>query len=302
VSFEPILLAPEEVAEEIYPYRRVWQTSWLEILVLLFGVVLILLLTDILHILPDNLGNDLLPRLGIALLPFGAWLLFSYRGERRALQPRPGLLGIVVLGALVANGIAVPLEERLFVPDQWLPHNGFFGRVLGYMLTLGFTAEFLKYAVLRYTVWPQRFHQRLDGIAYALAVSLGFATVYNVRFALFADASLPATALRVASFTFSHLAIGLIIGFALAELRIGHPPVFWLPMNLLLASFVSGLFYAFRNLAIVSGLGVGSTASAPIRGLILALGLVTIMFFIMAFLIESADARMEALTGRRHAL
>jgi RsiW-degrading membrane proteinase PrsW (M82 family) len=301
VSFEPILLAPEEIAEEIYPYRRVWQTSWLEILVLLFGVVLILLLTDILHILPDDL-SDPLPRLGIALLPLGAWLVFSYRGERRALQPRPALLGIVVLGALVANGIAVPLEERLFVPDQWLPQSGFFGRVIGYMLTVGFTAEFLKYAVLRYSVWPHRFNQRLDGIAYALAVSLGYATVYNLRFALYTEATLPATALRVASFTFSHLAIGLIIGFALAELRIGRPPVFWLPVNLLLAAFLSGLYYAFRNLAIVGGLNVGSTASAPIRGFALAVGLVMIMFFTVAFLVESADARMEALTGRRHAL
>lgn len=301
MSFEPILLAPEETAEEIYPYRRVWQTSWLEILVLLFGVVLIIVLTDILHVLPDDL-SDPLPRMGIALLPLGAWFVFSYRGERRAMQPRPGLLGIVVLGGLVANGIAIPLEERLFVPDQWLPQSGFFGRVLGYMFTLGFTTEFLKYAVLRYTVWPHRFNQRLDGIAYALAVSLGFATVYNLHFALYTETTLPATALRVTSNTFSHLAIGLLIGFFLAELRIGRPPVFWLPMGLMLAAFLSGLYYAFRNLAIVGGLNVGSTASAPIRGLALALGLVTVMFFIVAFLVESADARMEALTGRRQAL
>ena len=143
---------------------------------------------------------------------------------------------------------------------------------------------------------------RLDGIAYAMAAAVGYAVVLNLHAALYTDASLVATALRVASNTFSHVAIGLIMGFFLAELRLGRPPVFWLPLGLLLASFLSGLYYAFRNIAIVGGLGVGSTGSAPLRGLALALGLVIILFAVLAFIIESSDARMEALTGRRQAL
>jgi hypothetical protein len=49
-------------------------------------------------------------------------------------------------------------------------------------------------------------------------------------------------------------------------------------------------------------LSVTGTASAPIRGLALASGLVVIMFAVFAFLIDSADRRMEAVIGRRKAL
>lgn len=299
MSFGPILLAPEAEIEEIYPYRRVWRTGWLEAGGLFFVVIVIFVLTDFLGLLPAI--THPLPKVGIALLPLAAWFMFSYRGERRAIQPRPGLIGVLVIGALAANGVAVPLEENLFLLDRWLPQQGFFGRVLGYMTTAGVTAEFLKYAVLRYTVWPGRIRQRVDGVAYAMAVSLGFALVYNLRAALFTDATFSAVALRVASLTFSHVAIGAVMGFFLSELLIGRVPVFWLPLGLGLVSFLSGLYYAFRNIAIVSGLSVAGTGSAPVRGLLLAFGLVAVTYTIVSFIIESADTRMEALTGRRHA-
>jgi RsiW-degrading membrane proteinase PrsW (M82 family) len=298
LSFEPILLAPEEEAEERYPYRRVWRSAWLEVLVLLAAVVLVYVAVAVFGAAPGGTGA----KVSLALLPLGAWLVFSWWAEQRALQPRDGLLGVVILGALVANAVAVPLQARLFELDRWLPNQGFFGRVLGYMFTLGFAGEFLKYLVLRYTVWPERFTQRLDGIAYALAASVGYAVVLNARFALYTDATLDATALRVASITFSHLAIGPVIGLFLAELRIGHTPIFWLPLGLMIAAFLSGLYYAFYTLAIVSGIGIGSTGSAPVRGLLLAFGVVSLMFVAIAFIVENADTRMEALTGSRRTL
>lgn len=300
MSFEPIMLAPEEEAQELYPYRRVWRTAGLEVGTLLL-VTAGLLGADMFGF--GLTGLPQLPlKLGVAMLPLLVWFAFSYRGERRAQIPRSGLVGVLIVGALVANAIAVPLEETVFTPERWLPRQGFFGRLLGYMFTMGFTAEFLKYLVLRYMVWPQRFYQRLDGVAFALAVSVGYALVYNVRFALYTDASLVATALRVCSVTYSHLAVGLVVGFFLAELRISRPPVFWLPAGLFAAAFLSGLYYAFRGIAVSGGLSVFSAGSHPVRGLALALGLVVVTFVSFAFIIESMDARMEALTGRRQAL
>lgn len=301
MSFEPILLAPEEEPVEVYPYRRVWQTTWLEVIVLFLVAALVYAGTHFLNLLPVTL-RDANGRLALALLPLAAWLLISYRGERRAAQPRPHLLSVLILGVLVANAIAVPLTERLFVPTRWLPEQGFFGRVLAYAFTIGFAAEFLKYAVLRYTVWVGYFRQRLDGAAYALAVSLGFATVLNVRYALDGDATVVATGLWVASNTFAHLATGLVVGFFLSELRTGRPPVIWMPAGLLMAAFLSGVHYGFRGIAIISGLGIGATASRPIGGLLLSFAFVAVMLFVFAFLIQSADERQEAVAGRRELL
>ena len=297
MSFD-IPLAPVEEQEEFYPYRRVWRTSWFEALVV-FGVVAVLVvLSDFLGVLPST-SREPLFKLGLALLPVAAWFFFSYVGEQRVLEPRTGLLGVLVLGALVASGIIIPLEEQVFGSERWLAEVPFFGRVSGYMLTVGFASEFLKYVVLRYSVWPGRFTQRLDGIAYALAVSTGFALVFNLDAALTADATVLATAYRVASITFSNLAVGVIMGFFLAELQIGRVPVFWIPLGLVIAALIRGLYFAFRGVAIVGGLQVGATASSPWRGLLLAMGLLSVMYTVVSFVISNADARMALAGGVR---
>lgn len=301
MSFDPILLTPEAQQEDIYPFRRVWRTSSIEAIILFVVVAAIYVATAFAGVAPPS-ALEQPGKIGLALLPLGTWMVFSYWGERRALQPREGMLGMVVLGALAASGAAIPLEESLFVPDRWLPNQGFFGQVLGYMFTLGFSAEFLKYAVMRYSIWPRQFNQRLDGVAYAMAVATGFALVLNLRIALDIDVTLQATALRVASITLSHVAIGVIAGAFLAELKIGRPPIFWVPMGLLIAAAVSGLYYAFRNVAVVGSLSIASTGYAPLRGLLLAGGLMIVVYAISAFVIESADTRMEALTGRRQTI
>jgi len=298
LSFEPILLAPEEEPVEVYPYRRVWQTTWLEVLLLFVVVAFVYAATLFVDLLPVGL-RDTRGKLALALLPLAAWLLISYRGERRALEPRPHLLSVLLLGALVANAVVMPLSERLFVPDRWLPPQGFFGRVLGYTFTVGFAGVFLRYAVLRYTVWETHFRQRLDAAAYALAASVGFAVILNVRYALDTDATVVATGLWVASNTFVHLATGLVIGFFLGELRVSRPPVVWMPAGLLMAAALGGLHYGFRGIAIVSGLGVGATASRPIGGLALSFALIAALLLIFAFLIQSADERQQTAAGRR---
>ena len=300
MSFEPILLAPEEEVEEIYPYRRVWRTSWQEITMLALAVGALWVLGDLLAIIPNASAS--LPRISIALLPFMLFLWYSYRAERRVPQPRPYLLALVILGALAANGVAVPLEERLYEPDRWLPLVGFFARATGYALTVGFTAAFLQYLVLRYSIWPDRIRQRQDGVAYGLAIALGFALVYNIRAALLPDVTLVATALRVASYTFSYLAMGALIGFFMAELIMGRVPIFWLPFGLFFTALISGLYYAFRAVAILGGLSLAGTGSSPIRGLMLAFGLVAVVFLITAFIIENADTRAAHASGRREAL
>lgn len=300
MSFEPILLAPEETIEEIHPYRRVWRTSWIEAAILFVAVSAIWVLGALLGTVPDTAAP--LPRMGIALLPLAAWLLISYRGERRAPQRRRQVLAVLVLGGLVANAIIAPLEERLFEPDLWLTQSGFFGRVLGYTFTTGITTAFLLYMAIRYSVWPDRIRQRQDGIAYGLAGAIGIATIFSVRAVLYTDATLVATALRVASITYAHLAIGALVGFFMAELVIGRVPIFWLPFGLGFSAFIGGLYYAFRAVAIVGGLSVAGTGSSPIRGLALAFGLVAAVYLIVAFIIDSADTRQSHAAERREYL
>lgn len=283
------LLSPEEEVDEIYPYRRVWRSLILE-MVLLFVLMIGVFVAIQFEVVEDTyLG---LLGTGVVFAPLGFFLIVSIRGERRAFQPRERLLTIVLVSAIVANGVAVPLVNLIFTPDQWLPEAGFFTRIFGYMLTLGVTAEFLKYAVVRYTVWPNAIRTRLDGVAYGVAAALGYATVFNLRDMFLEQPNLSAGTFQVVTTVYWHISIGAILGYFLAELAIGKPSLIWLPLGLFIASFLNGIYAAFRGIAIVSGLG-----SRAIGGVLVITGFSIVVLGIMSFLIESADRRVSEQTG-----
>src|SRR5579859_4523234 len=172
MSVRPTLLTPYDVPREVYPYRRVWRTALIEIGLLVALTAVVMLAMRVTH---ATLGDTTRHVIGLilALVPLGLWLAISYRGERHVPQPRARLLLVVLLSALLANAIGVPVVDRLFSVDQWLPTASAVTRMIGYTLIAGFTMEFLKFAVLRYSVWEEHIKTRQDGIAYSLAAAVG---------------------------------------------------------------------------------------------------------------------------------
>src|SRR5262249_22778486 len=134
--------------------------------------------------------------LAFALLPPILWVFISYRGERRVRAPRVRLLTVAVLGFLVANALVVPLTDRLLNVDQWLSNASGLLRIVGYTLAVGIPQEFAKYAAVRYSVWPGVYRNRIDGIAYAIAAAVGYATALNLNAALGVPLDPSAIALR----------------------------------------------------------------------------------------------------------
>ncbi len=285
------LLAPTEESGEPFPYRRVWRPLTLELGLLATAVLFIIFATR-LGILADTYSRPL--SAGFALLPLAAFWFFSVRRENRALEPRQGLVAVLFLSIVMANGIAVPIISEVFTPERWLPGAGFFNRILGYAFTVGILSEFIKYAVVRYTMWPNRFRIRLDGIAYSTAAALGFATVLNLRLVFYDELTLSSAAVNILTNVYIHIAIGAVIGYFLGELAIGTPSAIWLPIGLVSAAMLSGIHFAFRGIAISSGLG-----SRTLGGLFLVIGISAAILGILSFIIESADARMADKLGVR---
>lgn len=294
--FDYQLLSPEEAAEEIYPYRRVWRALTTE-MALLWAVVTAILLAELFGIVPNGYNPVLL--LILALLPLALFYWISVRREQTVLQPRTQLLKVVLYSMILTNGVAITATNIIFTPTIWLPEAGFFGRLFGYMFTLGILAEFSKYAVVRYTVFPDHFRIRLDGIAYSIAAALGYAAVLNLRFVLLEEPTLTAAAIRILVNNFSHIAIGAVMGYFLGELAIEEPPLYWLPLGLVIGAFLSGSYAAFRIITIVSSLNVDSTANRPIGAVFLVIGFAIAILGAAAFLIESADARTADRRGER---
>ena len=291
-TFDTSLLPPLDEDEESRPaYRRVWRTTMIETLVLIIGTLVVNLAASLLNIHVDVAQRPPVTA-ALALTPLGLWFLFSWRGERRALNPRNDLVAVLVVSLLVANAVAGPFIEVFIEPGRWLNSLPGISRILGYMVTVGLAVETLKYLVLRYMAWPGRFQQRIDSIAYGLVVSLAFATVFNLRFALLEGGAQPgAAAIRIVSTVLAHEGIGLIVSYRLMTLKQGRGGMLSLSIGLLFASFLYGVYVAFRAGFTVSAFGIGATANAPLLGFGFSVAFGLFLFAVHAFLISSADAR-----------
>ncbi|MDX9755138.1 MAG: PrsW family glutamic-type intramembrane protease [bacterium] len=108
------------------------------------------------------------------LLAFGPgifWLWYFYRKDRLEPEPKMLVLQMFVLGMLVV--IPCALLELLY------PWNNLFLLVVGAPVI----EEMGKFLVVRYTVYKdQEFDEPMDGIIYAAAVALGFASLENLMY------------------------------------------------------------------------------------------------------------------------
>ena len=292
MSIRPALLSPFDAPQNVYPFRRIWRTALIEV-GLLVGIAAVLVLAA--RFTPITLSdtNRQLIGFGLALLPLLLWLVISYRSERRAARPRARLPLVLFLTAVLANAIGVPLVDQVFSVDSWLPAAGAISRLLGYALIFGFTCEFLKFAVMRYTVWESYIVTRQDGIAYSMAAAIGYATVLNTNFVLSQISDPAAVAARVVGTTLSQMAIGLLVGLALAELRLGNPAIVALPVSAGIAALLHGIFVVARSTLVVGTFSERASGNAPAGGIIVGVVMVLVLFGLVGFLIRTADVRAK---------
>ncbi len=119
----------------------------------------------------------------MAGIPAVFWLGFFYLMDRHEPEPKQLVVGVCVLGALVAAPLA-DFVQHAAVPAIALEQQGLsafsIDRVLYAILVIGLTQEMCKYAVVRYTVYMSReFDEPMDGIVYMMACGTGFAVWVN---------------------------------------------------------------------------------------------------------------------------
>jgi RsiW-degrading membrane proteinase PrsW (M82 family) len=296
-TFDPRLLTPPQEEEEVYPFRPVWRSIVIENGLLLTLALVLLVAVTLLHMqIPQRFWSIL----GVlfALAPLLFWLGFSWWPERFVPQPRSRLLALVVISALAANAVGIPLIKQFFQVDRWLPLSSAAVRIVGYVFTVGFVQEVIKYLTVRYVVWPDMFRTRLDGVAYSVACAIGYATVVNLDYAISSSASPDVVALRVFSTMALHTATALILGFGFAELCFGFPSVFLMALLVALCALVTGIFLPVRaglvNASFV--LGVGTTR--PLFGLGFSALVLVVVLFAISFLFAQAERQSrEAMRG-----
>jgi protease PrsW len=207
----------------------------------------------------------------LALVPAAIWLVFFYMQDRVEPEPKGFVLAIFALGALLAAAIGIPALENVFRVSQWI-YRDTLTTILGGILVVGFTQEYLKYAAVRYSIYnSDEFDEPTDGVIYATAAGLGFATVLNINFVVSnGGVDLGAGVIRIAVVALAQASFSGITGYFLGRAKFESEPIWWMPLGITLAATFNGLFHWFLGVLTRPTITLSGATSNVWMGLVLA--------------------------------
>jgi RsiW-degrading membrane proteinase PrsW (M82 family) len=200
----------------------------------------------------------------LAGVPAALWLGFFYLLDRHEPEPKDFVIGVFVLGALIAAPVSDFLlryvaPEPALVARAVTPFTA--DRIIHAVLVLGLGQELCKYVVVRYTIYSSaEFDEPMDGVVYMMAAGTGFAVWVNYH--AFADLShevfLSTAAAMAVVTTLAHASFAGVLGYVLGRAKFTRrtPLVrtFLLFVGLMLAATLNGQFQLVEVWISTSGL------------------------------------------------
>jgi RsiW-degrading membrane proteinase PrsW (M82 family) len=260
--------------------RSVWASGVVQIVGLLLFVGLVAGLVSVTDLALDG-PVLVLAGVVLALIPALLWLGFFYQQDRLEPEPKRFILGVFLLGGLLANAVGIPVVRDLFRAQEWMPRNAV-ANILGSILVIGFVQESLKYIAVRYSVYlSPEFDERIDGVIYGTAAGLGFGTMLNIHYVTAnAGVDLSMGVIRIAVTTLAQASFAGISGYFLGRAKFEEEPAWWLPLGVTIAAVLNGLFTYVRGEIVTVGLSY-----RPVNGLVLAavvaLGTFAVLYYLM---------------------
>ncbi|OPA81416.1 protease PrsW [Paenibacillus selenitireducens] len=179
----------------------------------------------------------LLSVLTAAIAPGIALLVYFYLKDRYDSEPVSMVVKIFLLGFLIVLPIMI-IQHGI---QLWLGDNP-------YLFSFGISAgveEAVKWFVIYHIVYNHtEFDEPYDGILYAVAVSLGFATVENVLYAWYSHATFGSLLIRALLPVSGHALFGVMMGyyFGKAKFSEGNRKSRYLIYSLVIPLFWHGIY------------------------------------------------------------
>lgn len=268
--------------------RTVVATELLMILALLAFVAAAYALERFLH--PES-AIHIPPLAGVvvAAVPALLWLGYFYLQDRLEPEPKHYVAGVFLLGAFVAGPAAAFVVDQVtatsVVAEPALQTFGA-GAVIRALLVVAVAQELAKYAVVRYTMYPSaELDEPLDGIIYATAAGLGFATHETYRFleSSGGEVLLSAAAAMAVVTALAHACFAGVTGYALGRAKfIARSPLTrtaTLLAGLAAAIALNGQFVLIREAVVSQGLTL-----RPWRGVAFTFGFTAVVFIVVSLL------------------
>ena len=267
---------------------HVWRDELILIAGLIVFVGVVYALDSAFHTLLTG-SNLLVAGVIIAFVPAFIWLTFFYLQDRLEPEPKQFVLGMFVLGAVLAAAIGIPLVENVFRVSHWL-YADTMTTLIGGILVVGFTQEFIKYAAVRYTMYhSDEFDEMPDGIVYATAAGLGYATMLNIQFVVSnGGVDLGAGVIRMAVVALAQASFAGITGYFLGRAKFESEPIWWMPLGITLAAVLNGLFNWLRGRVVQSNLSLTGASVNPWLGLAFAAVVAFVTMGILVWLMRRA--------------
>lgn len=257
-------------ANALHERKHFWRDELLLIVSLVAFVGLVYLLDNALKptFTPSTL---LLAGIFLALVPAAIWLVFFYIQDRAEPEPKGYVLAVFGLGALLAAAIGIPVVESLFRVSHWIYTNTA-ATIIGGILVVGFTQEFLKYAAVRFSVYhSDEFDEPTDGVIYATAAGLGYATVLNIQFVVSnGGVDLGAGIIRIAIVALAQAAFSGITGYFLGRAKFESEHIWWMPLGITLAATFNGIFNWLQGIVTQPSITLSGATNNTWVGLVLA--------------------------------
>ncbi|MFM9279004.1 glutamic-type intramembrane protease PrsW [Paenibacillus jiagnxiensis] len=184
----------------------------------------------------------LLSVLAAAIAPGIALLTYIYLKDKYDSEPLHMVIKVFLLGFLVVLPVMI-FQRGLTI---WLGDHTL-------LASFGISAgveEFLKWFVVYHIIYNHtEFDEPYDGIVYAAAVSLGFATVENLLYAWAGYSSIGTLIIRSLLPVSGHAMFGIIMGYYLgrAKFSTGRSSKLFLALSLLFPWFWHGLYDIILN-------------------------------------------------------
>lgn len=174
--------------------------------------------------------------LAAAIAPGVALLAYFYLKDRYETEPIRNVLRMFILGALLVFPTMV--LQRSFV-------LGFGENPIAYsFIYSSLLEEFLKWFIVFFVIYKhQDFNEPYDGIVYATAVALGFATLENVIYAVLFEPAVSSLLMRAFLPVSGHALFGVMMGYHLGKAKFSRTRQRkHLATSLIMPVFYHGLF------------------------------------------------------------
>ena len=220
----------------------------------------------------------------LVLVPTALWLYYFYRQDRLEAEPKTRVLQVFLLALLLTEVIGYRLVNDWFAVREWASSQSA-ASLLASILIAGFTLQTIVYVAVRVVVYATpEFDERMDGIVYGTIAGLGVATLLNLRYVLDnGGVALGPGVVQIVTTALAQASFGGLLGYFMAQAKFEHKPVWWVPVGLVIAATLNGLFGWLAIEVSADGLGV-----APWRSLVLGLVVALAAFGVLLLLMRRA--------------